>query len=87
MPKMRAKLFFRARGKVLIKDKYWHVLRNDGFDWVEIMADCLFSKIARDIAPASVVYSDENVMVFLDAQQVNRGTRSGNSEGTCKRTY
>ena len=37
------------------------------------MADCLFCKIAEGLVPASVVYSDENVMAFLDAQPVNPG--------------
>ena len=37
------------------------------------MADCLFCKIAKGVVPASVVYSDENVMAFLDAQPANPG--------------
>jgi histidine triad (HIT) family protein len=37
------------------------------------MTDCLFCKIAEGLVPASVVYSDENVMAFLDAQPVNPG--------------
>jgi histidine triad (HIT) family protein len=37
------------------------------------MADCLFCKISERVVPASVVYSDENVMEFLDAQPVNPG--------------
>jgi histidine triad (HIT) family protein len=37
------------------------------------MADCLFCRIAEGVVPASVVYSDEKVMAFLDAQPVNPG--------------
>jgi histidine triad (HIT) family protein len=37
------------------------------------MEDCLFCKIAKSAVPVSVVYSDEKVMAFLDAQPVNRG--------------
>jgi len=37
------------------------------------MDDCVFCKIAKGVAPASVVYSDENVMAFLDVQPVNPG--------------
>jgi histidine triad (HIT) family protein len=37
------------------------------------MVDCVFCKIAEGVVPASVIYSDENVMAFLDAQPVNTG--------------
>jgi len=37
------------------------------------MADCLFCKIAEGAVPASVVYSDEKTIGFLDAQPVNTG--------------
>jgi histidine triad (HIT) family protein len=37
------------------------------------MDDCLFCKIVKGLAPASVVYSDEKVMAFLDIQPVNLG--------------
>jgi histidine triad (HIT) family protein len=37
------------------------------------MADCLFCRIAEGVVPASVIYSDENIMAFLDAQPVNPG--------------
>jgi len=37
------------------------------------MNDCVFCKIAEGVAPASVVYSDEKVMAFLDIQPVNPG--------------
>jgi histidine triad (HIT) family protein len=37
------------------------------------MVDCLFCNIAKGVVPASVVYSDEEVMAFLDAQPVNPG--------------
>jgi histidine triad (HIT) family protein len=37
------------------------------------MADCLFCRIADGVVPASVVYCDDNVMAFLDAQPVNPG--------------
>jgi histidine triad (HIT) family protein len=40
---------------------------------IENMADCVFCKIAEGVVPASVVYSDENVVAFLDAQPVNPG--------------
>ena len=48
-------------------------LSNDRPDWVENMADCLFCKIAEGVVPASMVYSDEKVTAFLDAQPVNTG--------------
>jgi histidine triad (HIT) family protein len=37
------------------------------------MDDCAFCKIVRGVVPASVVYSDEKVMAFLDIQPVNFG--------------
>jgi histidine triad (HIT) family protein len=37
------------------------------------MVDCVFRRIAEGVVPASVVYSDENVMAFLDTQPVNAG--------------
>jgi histidine triad (HIT) family protein len=37
------------------------------------MDDCVFCKIVKGLAPASVVYSDEKVMAFLDIQPVNFG--------------
>jgi histidine triad (HIT) family protein len=37
------------------------------------MDDCVFCKIIKGLVPASVVYSDEKVMAFLDIQPVNFG--------------
>jgi len=37
------------------------------------MNDCDFCKIASGVAPASVVFSDEKVIAFLDIQPVNPG--------------
>jgi histidine triad (HIT) family protein len=37
------------------------------------MNDCVFCKIAEGVIPASVVYSSEKVMAFLDIQPVNPG--------------
>ena len=37
------------------------------------MDDCAFCKIVKGVVPASVVYSDEKVMAFLDIQPVNLG--------------
>jgi histidine triad (HIT) family protein len=37
------------------------------------MDDCMFCKIVGGVAPASVVYSDERIMAFLDVQPVNPG--------------
>ena len=37
------------------------------------MNDCIFCRIAKGAAPASVVYSDEKVVAFLDIQPVNPG--------------
>lgn len=37
------------------------------------MGECIFCNIAKSIEPASVVYSDEKVMAFLDVQPVNPG--------------
>ena len=37
------------------------------------MNDCVFCKIIQGVAPASVVYSDEKVLAFLDIQPVNPG--------------
>jgi histidine triad (HIT) family protein len=59
--------------RALSKDKHWHVLHNGRFDRVGNMVDCVFCKIAKGVVPASVVYSDENVMAFLDIQPVNTG--------------
>jgi histidine triad (HIT) family protein len=36
-------------------------------------ANCVFCDIVRGIASASVVYSDSQVMAFMDIQPVNRG--------------
>ena len=35
--------------------------------------DCIFCKIVNGIAPASVVYSDDRIMAFLDISQINPG--------------
>ena len=37
------------------------------------MDDCILCKIVKGVAPASVVYSDAEVMAFLDIQPVNFG--------------
>ena len=37
------------------------------------MDDCIFCRIAKGLAPASVVYSDEDIIAFLDVQPVNPG--------------
>lgn len=37
------------------------------------MNDCVFCKIVKGVIHASVVYSDEKVMAFLDIQPVNPG--------------
>jgi histidine triad (HIT) family protein len=37
------------------------------------MDDCVFCRIMKGVAPSSVVYSDEEVMAFMDTQPVNRG--------------
>lgn len=37
------------------------------------MVECDFCNIARNAEPASVVYSDEKVLAFLDVQPVNAG--------------
>lgn len=37
------------------------------------MVECVFCSIARNAEPASVVYSDEKVLAFLDIQPVNAG--------------
>src|SRR4030065_2150995 len=34
---------------------------------------CIFCKIVRKQAPASVIYEDENVMAFLDIRPLNEG--------------
>jgi histidine triad (HIT) family protein len=44
---------------------------NDGLsDW---LSDCIFCKIAQKEALASVVYEDDEVMVFLDINPVQKG--------------
>jgi histidine triad (HIT) family protein len=40
---------------------------NDG------LSDCIFCKIARKEAPASVIYEDDEVMAFLDVNPLQRG--------------
>lgn len=37
------------------------------------MRECVFCQIVAGAAPASVVYSDEKVLAFLDVQPVNPG--------------
>ncbi len=37
------------------------------------MEDCIFCQIIAGVAPASVVYSDEEIMVIMDIQPVNPG--------------
>lgn len=37
------------------------------------MDDCIFCKIVNGTAPASVVYSDDKIMAFLDISQINPG--------------
>jgi histidine triad (HIT) family protein len=37
------------------------------------MKDCTFCRIAEDAALASIVYSDEKVLAFMDIQPVNSG--------------
>lgn len=37
------------------------------------MESCVFCRIVRGVAPASVVYSDEKVLAFMDAQPINPG--------------
>ena len=37
------------------------------------MEGCVFCRIVKGIAPASVVYEDEKVMAFMDIQPVNPG--------------
>jgi histidine triad (HIT) family protein len=37
------------------------------------LSDCIFCKIARKEAPASVVYEDDEVIAFLDINPIERG--------------
>jgi len=37
------------------------------------MEDCIFCKIINGTQPASIVYSDEKVMAFMDIAQINPG--------------
>jgi histidine triad (HIT) family protein len=37
------------------------------------MEDCVFCRIARGISPASIVYSDDKIVAFMDIQPVNPG--------------
>jgi len=37
------------------------------------LPDCVFCKIVAGAAPASIVYSDEKVLAFMDARPVNPG--------------
>jgi histidine triad (HIT) family protein len=37
------------------------------------MEACIFCRIAKEVAPAEIVYSDEKVMAFMDIQPVNPG--------------
>jgi diadenosine tetraphosphate (Ap4A) HIT family hydrolase len=38
-----------------------------------VVEQCVFCKIARNEAPASFVYEDEDVIAFLDARPINEG--------------
>ena len=37
------------------------------------MESCVFCRIVKGVAPADVVYSDDNVLAFMDIQPVNPG--------------
>lgn len=37
------------------------------------MDDCVFCRIVKGVEPASMVYSDEKIMAFMDIQPVNPG--------------
>jgi histidine triad (HIT) family protein len=37
------------------------------------MESCVFCRIAKEVAPANVVYSDDSVLAFMDIQPVNPG--------------
>lgn len=37
------------------------------------MEDCVFCRIVRGSAPASIVYTDEEVMAFMDIRPINPG--------------
>jgi histidine triad (HIT) family protein len=37
------------------------------------LSECIFCRIVKGTSPASIVYSDEKVMAFMDAQPVNAG--------------
>ena len=37
------------------------------------MDDCVFCRIVKGVEPASIVYSDEKIMAFMDIQPVNLG--------------
>lgn len=37
------------------------------------MDDCIFCRIVKGIEPASIVFSDEEVIAFMDIQPVNSG--------------
>ncbi len=37
------------------------------------MKDCVFCSIVKGVAPASVIYSDDEVMAFMDTTPVNSG--------------
>lgn len=38
-----------------------------------MLDDCIFCRIVKDIIPASIVYTDEKVIAFMDIQPVNPG--------------
>ena len=37
------------------------------------MTECIFCRIGKGVAPASIVYSDAQVLAFMDIQPVNPG--------------
>jgi histidine triad (HIT) family protein len=41
--------------------------------WVLGLEDCVFCRIVEDVTNASVLYSDERVLAFMDHQPVNPG--------------
>jgi histidine triad (HIT) family protein len=47
------------------------------------MEDDVFCKLVKGQAAASLVYSDEKVLAFMDIQPVNPGACSGCSASSC----
>jgi len=60
---------------VLYCERSKHAYKSEGnlSSWVPGLEDCVFCRVVGNATLASVVYSDERVLAFMDTQPVNPG--------------